>query len=156
MILRIVYYDEIHSGQLCGCYYEKEGREEGRQYPKNTRIKIRADAASPSHQRSNNFNKIGGECSRSTVGFSGPPGRQSSKFLVLTQRDCSTYHVSVVPDFSVIVITCPFENEISPGYNASCISSGSQPQWVITNLDCIEIKQRDCPSNAFPRGQRSS
>jgi hypothetical protein len=120
------------------------------------RFKIRANA-SAFHQRSNDLNEIGGERSRSTVDLSSPPRRgQSSKLLVPIQRDYSTYHVSVVPVFSVIVMTCPFENEISPGYNANHVSRGSQSRWMITNLDCIEIKQRDRPSHAFSRGQRSS
>ena len=75
--------------------------------------------------------------------------------LVLIQSDSSTYHVSAVPVFSVIVMTSPFENEISPGYSTNHVSRRSQPQWVSTNLDCIEIKQRDRPSNTFSRSQRS-
>jgi len=33
-----------------------------------------------------------------------------------------TYHVSVVPLLSVIVITSPFENEISPGWNTNHVN----------------------------------
>jgi len=75
--------------------------------------------------------------------------------FVLIQRYSSRYQVSAAPVFSVIVMTCPFENEISPGYSANHVSRGLRSQWVGTNLDRVEIKQRDRPSNTFSRGQRS-
>ena len=46
-------------------------------------------------------------------------GSDPVSWLVIIQRDRATYHVSVVPVFWVIVITCPFANETSPGYNAT-------------------------------------
>ena len=52
-------------------------------------------------------------------------------------------------------MTCPFSNEMSPGYNAAHISGEPQSWWASTDLNCIEIKQRDRPSNTFSRGQRS-
>ena len=42
----------------------------------------------------------------------------------MAQGICISYHVSVVPVLRVIVMTCPFENEMSQGYSMSRISEG--------------------------------
>ena len=87
-----------------------------REIVKTKGLRIQTNA---SGSRLDDLNKIGGKCSRSTIDLSSPPRRQSSKF---SGYNHTTYHPSVVSAFWVIVMTCPFENERSPGYSANHVS----------------------------------
>ena len=119
------------------------------------KVQIQANAPA-SYRRSNNLDEICGKGPRSTFDFSSPPRRQSSRFDgTILER---SKHVPCIRGSCLLGDRDDLslrERDIARLQYEPRKQSGSQSKWVSTNLDCIEIKQRDRPSNAFSRGQRS-